>query len=312
MWSGPSLITVRSADSPLTLQLTKVELGHARIEVELVDALTQKPLAPVVAYMVRQSDQPMANGRSLKVARELGILRAEGLSAGTWSFTVETAEGARGKREIVVAPTDLDLRLRWEIGRPGRIVGQVVFDDVPTDQQPRRGFIVNLPFNEGQWVPSAGQVPQNMTRGCASVSAADNWVFRYEDVAALQPIVLELEADPFIARSEVSVPAGGETQVVIHAKLGGTLRFEYEGERRIEDFDLALQCAGDSTLRESNHWQPTDDKGVMREVNVPAGHVHWRIRYWSAGSTGNAKLVILEGDADVASGGTTRVGVRTL
>ena len=149
-----------------------------------------------------------------------------------------------------------------------------------------------------------------MTRGFAPLADKDGWIFRLEDVVGLEPVVLELSAGPYIARTEVIVPAGGEAQVVIHPQAAGTLRFEREGEHRISDFELELQCADDAALRESTHYQSSSDERVLRTVIVPAGHVHWRIRYWSPSRTENGGVVALEGDADVAGGATTSVGVR--
>ncbi|MEO6711583.1 MAG: sigma-70 family RNA polymerase sigma factor [Planctomycetota bacterium] len=309
-WDGPSQFTASGADSPLTLQMRKLELGHGRIEIALLDAITKKPLTPISANILRLSDQPMANGRGLDVVREFGIMRAEGLSAGKWRLSVETSEGARGEREIVVAPTDLDLRIPWELARPGRIVGRVDFDGVPVEEQPRSGFLINNPYDEGQWVPGEGQTKQNVTRGYAPLTPANGWAFQYEDVAALQTVVLELSAGAYIARCEVVVPSSGEATVVLRPQLAGVLRFAREGEREVEHFELALQCEGDSALRDSTHYQPSSDERVLRDVTVPAGMLHWRIRYWSPQSGDTGGITTLEGDAEVRGGSTTRVGVR--
>ncbi|HTF89539.1 MAG TPA: sigma-70 family RNA polymerase sigma factor [Planctomycetota bacterium] len=309
-WDGPSQFTARGADSPLILRMRKLELGHGRIEVALHDAITKKPLTPISAYISRLSDQPMANGRGLDVVRELGIMRAEGLSAGNWRLSVTTSEGARGEREIVVAPTDLDLRIQWELASPGRIVGRVDFDGVPVEERPRDGFLINNPYDEGQWVPGEGQAKQSVTRGFAPLTAANGWAFQYEDVAALQPVVLELSAGPYIARSEVIVPVSGEASVVLRPQLAGVLRFARDGEREVEHFELALRCEGDRALRLSTHYQSSDDEGVLRDVTVPAGKLHWRIRYWAPQSGESGGIRTLEGDAAVRGGETTRVGVR--
>jgi hypothetical protein len=239
-------------------------------------------------------------------------LYAKQLSRGVWNLRVATADGARAERTIVVDQDDGEIALRIEIGAPGRIVGCVVFDDVPVEQRPEYAALFTVPTHEGQWIPGAGQTPEHGTRGYAPLRASEGYAFRLDDVRAFDRVVLMLDPSPFYGRAEVSVPAGGEARVELHAKLGGELVFVRDGPLITSTAALTLRCEGESEPREIGLAMFDDalSRGNLdiASLTVPAGRVRWTIRYWSPASRDQPSVI--EGEAQIVPGATVNAPVR--
>jgi RNA polymerase sigma-70 factor (ECF subfamily) len=305
-WNGPFEMMVRATDSPLTVQFRRLESARVTLEVELVDATTHQPIAATEA-MLYPKIRLQRRGRVCPVEQSLGHLHAAQLSRGAWTLQIETASGARAERTIVVDQDDGEIALHIEIGSPGRIVGRVVFDEVPPEQRPDRLNLLTDPTHEGQWIPVAAQRPEHVTRGYAPLRASEGYAFRLDDVRALDRVVLMLGPSPYYGRAEVSVPAGGEAQVDVHAKLGGELVLVREGELKTATATLTLRCEGESEPRE-DMLLVDRERLELRSFTVPAGRVRWTIRYWSPASRDQPSVI--EGEAQIAPGATVRTPIR--
>jgi hypothetical protein len=163
------------------------------------------------------------------------------------------------------------------------------------------------PNHEGQWIPAADQRPEHVTRGYAPLHANDGFALRFDDVRALDRVVLMLGPAPFYGRVDVNVPTGGEAQVEMHAKIGGELVFVRDGELKTSTASLTLRCDEESEPRE-DMLLLDDERLDIRSFTVPAGRVRWTIRYRTSAS--REQPSVIEGEAQIAPGATVRAPVR--
>lgn len=275
-WAQNQPKQVRATDGPLRWVLERLTRGIATLNVEVIDMVTGAPadLGSGTLYAVDASD--MKSGPYLDAAeRRIGQVRYTGLRPGRYKLTVGSAE-----RLVEVAPEDIDVHLRVEVGAPGVLLGEVVFDGVPPKLMPATVEVAFGPSNLARWVePPGGKLLlyNGLIVRAAELVPAVGTRFRLEGVVPHEPLELSVSGEGVVGRAVVRAVPASETRVVVHVGLAGglllrlvprcpepSIRLRFRGETGDWDAPRVLRVLGDRTS--SPIWMRT-------------GHYRWQVAW---------------------------------
>lgn len=225
---------------------------------------------------------------------------------GQYRLVVEVEGHGRAERVLELDGSRPQLETRIDVHRPGAVTGTVDVSAVPADVLAElRGCMVLLAPNREQSYavrPDGTLLP--LTPNTAMVTFGKQMTFRLERVSADTDLRLYIAGSKLFGEAWFSVPPGGETQVTVHAHVGGELVFCTPDALPDGEVQIDLQ-------REDGGWWPATWGSVNTGADTtlslrrdPGTHA-WRVRFWPGDR--DATPVERTGTAEVQRDGRTEV-----
>lgn len=302
---------VQGGDQQLELVMYRVEPGRATVIADLVDLETGKPVDASTASLWR--DVKYANGETIDSVQPVlsaGRIVARGVGAGKWTLIVKAQGFGEVRRPIEVSPTDEELRIRVEIGRPGVIVAKIVLDDLPAGARPERFAIFT--WNESpRWVTAPGKPAPKATRGFGAAEAANDWTCRFEDVRPNVPIRFWVEGygrEDLYDERIVSVGFGEEKTIELRPVVRGTATFTTPPTL---SGHVDLHIAGDDGgWHHVASWELQRGKNWSHPQARRPGPFRWRAQLWPLDLPAALRVPkTIEGASEVQAGKTVTIPI---
>lgn len=305
--------TVRAAEAPVRWILERLPPGIAHVTIEVVDAATGAPADANGSLHPALEHGPLLvmNGPRLTPAEtRIGLRRYEGVRPGLYRLTV----GERYERALDVPPGETDVRVRVELRRPGRVLGEIVLEGIPRAEWPERVTLGLWPTSRaGRFVaPEGGRLLElhGFAMG-AELTSALGTLFVVEEVDPYQPIAVTALAHGFLGRADVEVDPGGETLVRLRLERSGHVELALSAPIAADRIELRLRRKG------SSEWEAPRTIPIGRGSRTPgtvaasAGRYRWQVGWRPEGEAGptTGPRQAVEGDIEIEANQTTMLSV---
>lgn len=283
-WAPTQVRSVRAAEAPQRWVLERLARGLATLHVEVADMVTGAPADPGGSVLHLIDERGMMAGPFVQpTERRIGHLRFDGVRPGRYKLGL----AGRVERVVDVTPTDVDLRLRVELGAPGVVNGEVSFEDLPPGLVPEKVMVMFGPSSRlARWVePPSGRL---LTREpgphvwAVELRPHIDARFRLEDVDPHQPLVLSASGSGVIGHATVLAPPGGEDHVTIRVGVAGSVRLRFQP--RCPAPRIAIRFR-----RENEEWGPPRELHSLEgstvasgRLPIRAGRYRWQVTWMDA------------------------------
>jgi RNA polymerase sigma-70 factor (ECF subfamily) len=305
-WQGARELLVESAECPLTLTLHRQPSGGTEIVLDIVEAQTGKRLQPQDARLHRAESLLVVP--AWPVRAQLGRVTAHGVPPGTWLVEF-TTNGGHVRCRIDVEVGTGTVHRRIEVGEPGIVVGRAEIDGLAS--VPERLSVLAQPFRAASYVRPSRHADRSFTPGYGWIDAVDGYAFRFEDAWTGTPIGFMVFGKDLLGFTRVEVQPGDEARVTVRLHRAGTLTLNATGVPAVRPVDVDFRPEGSTEWILRRRLECRELPSGRRRpdsvhVNLPAGRVRWRARYFNPRG-GN--LVTHEDDAEVRESEVTVVEV---
>jgi hypothetical protein len=303
---GSSDRLVRGGDH-VELVAHRAVAGVATLDAELVDAATGKAVEALSAMLSSRSAFPGDGSRPPTPLLSPGRVCAERLTPGAWRLVLLTARFGARQHDFVVAPSDRDVRLRIEMGRPAQLSVRVVLDGLSEQSRPE-SVAIRLPDFAGVAVAESGKLVPNQTPGSGRADASNGWTCRFELVATGIPLRVVAATQPDTAEAIVTLAPGEDRTVELRLAPGGKIRFEASKQVRAGFVLKVLDPDGEwrEVLRQTHEKREPWSCEWFR----PAGPLKWKVEVWPLEVPARLRTPkVVEGETAVEAGKTATVVV---
>lgn len=305
-WEVSADRLVRAGDH-VELVAYRAVAGVAALDAEIIDAATGKHVEALSAMLSSRSAFPGDGFHPPQPVLSPGHVRAERLSQGTWRLILQTARFGRQQRDFVVGPSESDIHLCIELGKPAGLSVRVVLDDVPGQSRPA-SVRVQLPEFGGVAVEESGKPVRNQPAVSSRASAANGWTCRFELVPTGIPLRVAAAGQTHAAETVVTLAPGEDRTVELRLAPAGKVRFEATKPVRA-GFVLKLLDA-DGEWREIVRQTHETREPWSCEQLRRAGPLRYRVESWPLDLPARLRSPqVLEGETTIEAGKTAGVPV---
>ena len=270
-WLPFSETVVRGGDRDVALVLRHTQGRGARLDAEVVDAETHKPLDPLEVVLIYTGEKgAVGAGYQAKLVKSVGRVTSENIPAGEWRLWVLVAGRASSYADFSVNEGDTDVRFELQVGDPATIDGRIAFDDVASEKGlDVFGQIVSKNGTPGGWESGGRLFGLN--------HVADDGTFRIEGVVPGH-WKLSFAGARTIGAVEVDVAPSSKTRVEIRARPCGHLLFVANAPAPDGHIEIELVRVGTNDSPDLRYELPNASRYDI-DRPVEPGSYRWTVRF---------------------------------
>jgi RNA polymerase sigma factor (sigma-70 family) len=307
-WQPGEPVVVRPGDGPVELRLRRPAVGHATLTVQVTAADGATPVEPTSAALLPKREAWASTTFAIATQIERGLVTARELAAGDYELHLQ-APGGRARTPVHIGAEDRDVRLRVAIARPGRLVGQVVFDDVPAALRTGQLFFLVSPHEARQLGADGKPVAGQIGSGVFLDAGGDGRFVLGEVLPGSLVQVKLIQHETLTGAASITMPANGEATIEVRVRVGGKVRFVTDTPLPVGSYQV--EVAGEDGSFELAHSARLEQAAPLRaDVVLPPGPLRWRLSGRTTARPGEpARTAAVEGTATVGRGQAQRVTI---